>query len=1252
MSLHKINTPSSRKSPKYYNEMVQYRGNYFKLKDDKRFRPIYSSNGKYTKAFKEAYRQGLISDRKELTHVYNEKTNRFVSKADMYDKRSKVPRLKKKFSKLFNIDDGVFSHKRTFYNHISYGVYEFRGNKVKINNKFVTKLRLVHKTNRYMNFKTDRPFNIENCIVVSRDEYMETRYLKTIQNMFPDKNVYDTIDDVLTSHPNTIHYKGKWGEPASLQIKDYEVIHISGYSSDIMDNSLKDLKNLKMFNAQFMIDNPHINKKFVDSGRGACVPEILQQIYCNPKLKRPLKLTLQDIANILKHWMYEEKPEEDANIYGGFDSFEIEEFCKSFGIPMYALDYNEKCFYKYQPERSKRNKFLPALCYIACNDHMYICNDNKFVKSVAAKNNESIKYHNKKDDKQKEVFQLQDSDVIVKDISLMDRLITYVKDTNTIPDTKKILCHNGIIKSMTIDDIRYVSNPEVDTVKTNLKIFERMFDTKLPFNNQSMLRLAELTFKELFPYHNKSVFNSQVKKHLKANGGIVQDFATNFEDFSFAVDINKCRTSCLRDNVLGEYKRFSVLDKIELYDKKPLTNGFYYISTSNSFPSRGSGWYSNGFINYLKSNGIKYKILYQLKASYSYPTDYLKKLYDAFIQFEDFKSMSNRFIGKLATLKTTNSKISFEKNFDTCCYWYFKEQNVNKDVVISPVEDEEQNTLFYQIETKFSKELHKNDLPIYNQILENEYVKMYELHKQVQLIHKRARLISCRTDELTYSSFMINKIKQELSNLYSTDHGGYKEGNVRIVKEMPFDWVANKEIVNIKFNNWNIITEDMFDGFDDIAKAVIDKNTSMLINGFAGTGKTTLLRDYLIPELDKKGLKYERLAPTNMASCQLKGSTIHKFLAIDEELNVCQKYIKKLVSLDYVIVDEISMVNSDILGLFQLCKQNSTKTKFIFVGDFRQLPPVGEETKDFEHSYIMRWLCDNNKLELNVNKRSDSVMTDLSLKVFDTGVVNKEDYGQFDRWDTDIHLTFSNKTRRYINQMLMQKYKTDNSVVIQATDEDYYENKYCQDVILSVGTPVMACHNLKKYNIYNNKFYTVDSFKDEWINLKDEDGEILPWTAQTFNKMFVVCYGMTCHKSQGRTIREKFAIWDSHVVNKVSNRFAKRWLYTAITRTTDKNNILIVENNSKTKNTYSEDFITKKIEGYTRQDSVKNRKCDLTVEQVRDLIERDENCCFDCGMTLNTDTLTLDRIDNAMGHSHKNLRLCCFDCNRQKAVYQ
>lgn len=473
---------------------------------------------------------------------------------------------------------------------------------------------------------------------------------------------------------------------------------------------------------------------------------------------------------------------------------------------------------------------------------------------------------------------------------------------------------------------------------------------------------------------------------------------------------------------------------------------------------------------------------------------------------------------------------------------------------------------------------------------------------------------------------------------------------------MPFEYHANKEIVHIKFDDWNVITEDMFDGFEEISNAVIDTNASILINGYAGTGKTTLVRDYLIPELDKRKLKYEKLAPTNMASCQLGGTTIHKFLAIDEELNVCQKYINKMMNLDYVIVDEISMVNSDILALFQLCKNRSTKTKFIFVGDFRQLPPVGEESKDFENSYIIKWLCGYNKLELNVNKRSDNVMTQLSLDVHDKGSVDANDFGSFDTFDTDIHLTFSNKTRKYVNDVLMNKHKTENSVNIKATDEDFEENKYCQDVILDINTPVMATKNIKKYGIYNNKYYTVASFssdsKGEWVNLKDEEGEILPWTRETFNKIFVVCYAMTCHKSQGRTITEKYAIWDSDIVGKISHTFAKRWLYTAVTRTTDKDNILIVKGKSKCSNErYKDEFIINKITGYTRQDSVKNRVCDLTVEQVRDLIDRDENACFSCGASLNTHTLTLDRLDNTIGHSVKNLRLCCLDCNRQKSVY-
>ena len=88
------------------------------------------------------------------------------------------------------------------------------------------------------------------------------------------------------------------------------------------------------------------------------------------------------------------------------------------------------------------------------------------------------------------------------------------------------------------------------------------------------------------------------------------------------------------------------------------------------------------------------------------------------------------------------------------------------------------------------------------------------------------------------------------------------------------------------------------------------------------------------------GLKCSVLAPTNKAAINIDGSTIHKFLGLDDDGKLNSQMLKKLKQLDYVIVDEISMVGYNLLHLLHLAKLQSEKVKFIFVGDYRQLEPV------------------------------------------------------------------------------------------------------------------------------------------------------------------------------------------------------------------------------------------------------------------------------------------------------------------------
>lgn len=145
----------------------------------------------------------------------------------------------------------------------------------------------------------------------------------------------------------------------------------------------------------------------------------------------------------------------------------------------------------------------------------------------------------------------------------------------------------------------------------------------------------------------------------------------------------------------------------------------------------------------------------------------------------------------------------------------------------------------------------------------------------------------------------------------------------------------------------------------------------ILIKGVAGSGKTTLISsfiEYLIH--DNPDYKIACCATTNQAVKVITGkiksdshniyySTIHKRLGLKEQIiNGEQLFLADYSAntsehIDYIIVDESSMIgnkkpsrNPKALSLWEsiINYANAHNAIFIFVGDFYQIPPVGEVT--------------------------------------------------------------------------------------------------------------------------------------------------------------------------------------------------------------------------------------------------------------------------------------------------------------------
>ena len=118
------------------------------------------------------------------------------------------------------------------------------------------------------------------------------------------------------------------------------------------------------------------------------------------------------------------------------------------------------------------------------------------------------------------------------------------------------------------------------------------------------------------------------------------------------------------------------------------------------------------------------------------------------------------------------------------------------------------------------------------------------------------------------------------------------------------------------------------------------------LGGNAGTGKSTLTEF-----IYRHNPRIRKLAPTGIAAQNIAGCTIHSFLGIGQIPKLWHRDIipsrlkERIEGLEYVIVDEISMVGKELFEfMVKTVKQYSDcYIRFIFIGDFCQLEPVKDE---------------------------------------------------------------------------------------------------------------------------------------------------------------------------------------------------------------------------------------------------------------------------------------------------------------------
>ena len=117
-------------------------------------------------------------------------------------------------------------------------------------------------------------------------------------------------------------------------------------------------------------------------------------------------------------------------------------------------------------------------------------------------------------------------------------------------------------------------------------------------------------------------------------------------------------------------------------------------------------------------------------------------------------------------------------------------------------------------------------------------------------------------------------------------------------------------------------------------------------------------------------------------------------------------------NVDYIFIDEVSMMIEKFYQLFIMIKRSFSHLKFIIVGDFDQLKPVKDTwTGNYKYSGGLYDLCDGNRIQLTICKRSCEKLFNVCKNVDD---INISDYPVVEK--TNLNIAFTHQTRKRINK--------------------------------------------------------------------------------------------------------------------------------------------------------------------------------------------------------------------------------------------